>query len=330
VAANLTMHDFEPSRAEFLRDVSAGLRRSPKQLPCKYLYDERGSALFDEICGLDEYYPTRTEIGIMEEDAGAMARALGPEVTLIEYGSGSGLKTRLLLDELESPTAYVPVDISREHLARSAAELASEYPKIPVLPICADFTGPFELPEPVSPRGRAAYFPGSTIGNFERKLAAELLAGIAASCGEGGALLIGVDLQKDVSVLVDAYDDARGVTADFNRNLLVRINRELGANFDVESFAHRALWKPDEGRIEMHLVSEVAQNVDLGDETMRFAAGESICTEHSHKYTVDGFAELAEGAGFRVEQVFTDPEEYFSVQLLEVDGCPSTSRTART
>jgi dimethylhistidine N-methyltransferase len=248
----------------------------------------------------------------------------------LEYGSGSGLKTRLLLDELESPTAYVPVDISREHLARSAAELASEYPKIPVLPICADFTGPFELPEPVSPRGRAAYFPGSTIGNFERKLAAELLAGIAASCGEGGALLIGVDLQKDVSVLVDAYDDARGVTADFNRNLLVRINRELGANFDVESFAHRALWKPDEGRIEMHLVSEVAQNVDLGDETMRFAAGESICTEHSHKYTVDGFAELAEGAGFRVEQVFTDPEEYFSVQLLEVDGCPSTSRTART
>lgn len=199
-----------------------------------------------------------------------------------------------------------------------------------MLPVCADFTGPFELPEPVPPRRRAAYFPGSTIGNFERKLAAELLAGIASSCGEDGALLVGVDLQKEVSVLVDAYDDARGVTADFNRNLLVRINRELGANFDIESFVHRALWKPDEGRIEMHLVSEVAQNVELGDETLRFAAGESICTEHSHKYTVDGFAELAEGAGFRVEQVFTDPEEYFSVQLLEVDGCPSTSRTART
>jgi dimethylhistidine N-methyltransferase len=330
VSATLTVHDFEPSRAEFLRDVSEGLRQSPKRLPCKYLYDERGSALFDEICGLEEYYPTQTEIGIMEQDAGAMARALGPEVMLIEYGSGSGHKTRLLLDELEAPSAYVPVDISREHLARSASELASEYPAIPVLPVCADFTKPFDLPESVPPRRRAAYFPGSTIGNFERKLAAELLSGIASSCGEDGALLVGVDLQKDVSVLVDAYDDARGVTADFNRNLLVRINRELGANFDVESFAHRALWEPEEGRIEMHLVSEVAQSVELADETLRFAAGESICTEHSHKYTVDGFAALAEESGFRVAQVFTDPEQYFSVQLLEVDGCPSTSRTART
>ncbi len=317
----LRPEECEPERARFLADALAGLREPNKWLPCKYFYDELGSQLFDRICTLDEYYPTRTELGILAERAGAMARALGPECSIIEYGSGSGNKTRHLLDCAERPVAYVPVDLARGHLLASARELAAAYPQLEVLPVCADFTQPFALPEP---RRRAlrrvVYFPGSTIGNFTDEEARELLRGVARLCGAGGALLIGVDLRKDPDLLVRAYDDAQGVTAAFNKNLLVRLNRELGADFELERFAHRALWNEAASRIEMHLVSRQAQVVTIGGEPIRFAAGETICTEHAHKYTLASFEELAADAGLKVTQIWMDRQRWFSVQYAEVLG----------
>ena len=317
-AASLTWTDLEPAREEFLRDVLEGLGSRPKTLPCKYFYDERGSKLFDEICDLPEYYPTRTERSIMKESVGEMAAAIGPDALIIEYGSGSSVKTRLLLDVLESPVAYVPVDISRDHLLTTAALLADDYPAIEILPVCADFTAPFALPETQRPAARrVVYFPGSTIGNFTRARAIELLRNVAAECGKGGSLLIGVDLKKDRATLERAYDDSQGVTAEFNRNVLVRMNRELDADFDVSEFEHRAVWVEAPGRVEMHLVSQVDQTVHLDDERIEFQAGEHICTEHSHKYTLEGFASLAANAGFEVTNVWTDAAERFSVQLLD-------------
>ena len=315
--AQVVLADQEPETDDFLAEVRAGLGAEPKTLPCKYFYDEEGSRLFDAICELPEYYPTRTELAIMEAHAGEMARALGERLRLVEYGSGSSIKTRLLLDALPEPSAYVPVDISREHLLRSARGLAREYPSIPILPLCGDFTRPLEIPEPAHPARRTAvYFPGSTIGNFEHDAARTLLSVVRSEVGTGGALLIGVDLRKDEATLVRAYDDAAGVTAAFNKNLLVHINRELGADFELAAFRHEARWIDEPGRIEMHLVSLRAQEVQIGSERFHFAQGESICTEHSHKYTLDGFAELARSAGFEVAQVWTDPEPLFSVQLL--------------
>lgn len=311
------LHDFAPEREVFLADTLRGLRQPRKELPCKYFYDARGSALFDRICGLPEYYPTRTELAIMDADADAMGAALGPRCLLVEYGSGSSAKTHVLLDHLEDPAACVVVDISREHLLRAAEELAKAHPRIPVVPVCADFTRPFEVPEPPRPaRRRAVYFPGSTIGNFTPRGAVELMRGMRRVAGDGGGLLIGVDLKKDPAVLERAYDDAEGVTAAFNKNLLARMNRELGADFDLTAFDHRAVWNEEAGRVEMHLVSRLAQTAHVGGEAVRFAAGEAVCTEHSHKYTLPGFAALAERAGFRVESVWTDPDDLFSVQWL--------------
>ena len=318
-SAGLALQDHEPETAQFLAEVVAGLRAEDKRLPCKYFYDERGSQLFDRICELPEYYPTRTERSIMQRSAEEMADALGADVLLVEFGSGSSLKTRLLLDVLEEPVAYVPVDISREHLVRSSEALAADYPGLEVLPVCADFTEPFALPESARrPNRRAVYFPGSTIGNFTRERAVGLLRTVAALCGPGGAMLIGVDLKKDRSTLESAYDDAAGVTAAFNRNLLVRMNRELDADFAPERFRHRAVWNERASRVEMHLVSEVAQSATVDGERFEFAAGEPICTEHSHKYTLEAFSKIAAEAGFRVARVWTDPARRFSVQLLEV------------
>ncbi len=316
-AADLEVTDQAPAREEFLRDVQRGLQASPKTLPCKYFYDERGSQLFDEICELPEYYPTRTELGIMGRDGDEMAAALGPACLVVEYGSGSSMKTRLLLDRLEEAAGYVPVDISREHLLASAAALAAEYPSLEVLPVCADFAQPFELPAPSrSPKRTAVYFPGSTIGNFTADQAEALLGQVRDLVGPGGSMLVGVDLVKEASVLERAYDDAAGVTAAFNLNLLERMNRELGADFAVERFRHRAVWCPEPSRIEMHLVSETDQSVRLGDATISFAAGESICTEHSHKYSRESFAAISDRAGLDVERVWTDDAELFSVQAL--------------
>jgi dimethylhistidine N-methyltransferase len=248
-----------------------------------------------------------------------MAGRLGPGCALIEYGSGSSLKTRLLLDRLERPVAYVPVDISGEHLLLSARRLARAYPDLEVVPVCADFTRPFPLP-PLrqEPRRRVVYFSGSTIGNFGSAEATDLLAGIARLCGPGGGLLIGVDLKKGRAVLEAAYNDRRRVTAAFNLNLLARLNRELGADFDLSRFRHRAFYNPGPGRVEMHLVSQAAQTVHVGGAAFDLAEGETICTEYSYKYGLDDFRELAARAGLTLEQVWTDEKGLFSVQYLRV------------
>ncbi|HVK19390.1 MAG TPA: L-histidine N(alpha)-methyltransferase [Fimbriiglobus sp.] len=308
-----------PDAAQFLADALAGLRHSQKVLPCKYLYDAAGSALFDAICETPEYYPTRTELAIMRAHADEMGARLGPGCQVVEYGSGSGVKTRLLLRHLPRPAAYVPVDISVDHLHRSAKELAARFPEVEVQPVAADFTRPFEVPDPaVATRRRVVYFPGSTIGNFGPAEALTLLTGIAGLSGPGGALLIGVDLKKEPEILNAAYNDAAGVTAAFNRNLLARMNRELGADFDLSAFRHRAFYNEAAGRVEMHLDSTRDQIVRLGGQAIRFAAGESIHTENSYKYAPNEFEQLASRAGLRLVTFWTDPRRLFSVQLYEV------------
>ncbi len=314
-----TLHDLAPDETHFLEEVLAGLREPQKRIPCKYFYDARGSELFEQICRLEAYYPTRTELAIMQAHAGEMATLLGPGCLLIEFGSGSSRKTRLLLDRLEDPAGYVPVDISLEMLQRSAAALAADYRGLEVIPVRADYTHRFELPSVVRPvKRRAVYFPGSTIGNFPPREAREFLAEIAALVGDGGALLIGVDLRKSVAMLELAYDDPEGVTAAFNRNLLSRINRELGADFREDRFVHRALWNQTQGRVEMHLVSREPQSVRVGGERFSFAAGETIHTENSYKYRVEEFRALAAAGGFDLRRVWSDPERLFSVQYLTV------------
>ena len=319
MAAILTRPPPDLERERFLADALHGLCQPQKSLPCKYFYDAEGSKLFDQICALPEYYPTRTELGILRAHAGDLAASLGAETLLVEYGSGSSLKTRLLLDRLVRPSAYVPVDISREHLFETALALRLDYPGLAVLPLYADFSAPFVLPPSPGPVARhAVYFPGSTIGNFSEAGAVALMGGVARLVGPGGAFLVGVDLKKDPRVLERAYDDAAGVTAAFNLNLLARMNRELDADFDLRRFAHRAFWVAAAGRIEMHLVSRVEQVVRLAGVEIHFARGESICTEHSHKYTLAGFARLARRAGLAVRRVWTDRAQLFSVQYLEV------------
>ncbi|MEX0716580.1 MAG: L-histidine N(alpha)-methyltransferase [Planctomycetaceae bacterium] len=315
--SRISLQDHAPSTDEFLDDVLAGLSAPAKTLPCKYLYDEIGSRLFDRICELPEYYPTRTELAIMRRHAPEMARRIGPRSVLVEYGSGSSLKTHLLLAQLERPAAYVPVDISREHLRRTAERMDARYERLPILPVCADFTKSFRLPAIDGPsRRNVVYFPGSTIGNFTNDEAVELMREVAELVGPNGGLLIGADLLKSREVLEAAYDDAQGVTAEFSLNLLARINRDLGGEFDIESFAHRATFVPEYGRVEIHLVSRVEQTVRVAGEEFEFAGGETIHTENSHKYTLAGFAELAARAGFAVDRVWMDPRERFSVQYL--------------
>lgn len=312
--------DQAPATESFREAVLTSLSRSQKVIPSKFLYDARGSKLFEKICELDEYYPTRTEIAIMREHVGEMAEALGSRVRLVEYGSGSSLKTRILLSRLDDVASYVPVDISGEHLAESANELAKEFPSIPVQPVCADYTKEFELPEPPRPVQRTVvYYPGSTIGNFRRGEAREFLRRIAELVGPDGGLLIGVDLKKDVDVLKAAYDDSQGVTAEFNKNLLRRMNRELDATFDLDTFEHSVRWNDERGCIESHLRSTKYQSVYVAGELFVFEEGETIHTEDSHKYSLDGFAALVEEAGLNVDTVWTDERSYFSVQYCVVD-----------
>jgi dimethylhistidine N-methyltransferase len=317
--SELDLVDQAPAHSQLLEEILEGLSAPKKTLPCKYFYDERGSALFDRICELDEYYPTRTELSIMQHHGPEMSAALGTGCRLIEYGSGSSLKTRILLDHLEEPAGYVPVDISREHLMRSAEAISQRHPELEVLPVCADFSQPFDLPVPKEGADHtAAYFPGSTIGNFARTEARALLVQIAEQCGSGGGLLIGVDLRKPREVLEAAYNDAEGVTADFNLNLLRRLNRELGADFQLDAFEHRAHWDPDLGRVEMHLVSRERQVVHIDGERIEFDRGETIHTENSHKYGLEEFATLASEADFTVARVWTDEAGLFSVQHLRL------------
>ncbi len=309
------------ARRVFLQDVMAGLRATPKRLPSKYFYDERGSQLFDRICLLDEYYLTRCELAIMDHFADEMGQQIGAGAMLVEFGSGSSVKTRYLLDSLIDPVAYVPVDISCEHLRQASLRLAQDYPKIEVLPVCADFTEHFALPTSRHAATHSAvYFPGSTIGNFVPGRAAEVLRRIASVCGAGGGLLIGIDQKKDVATIEAAYNDRHGVTAQFNLNLLKRINRELEADFRLEQFAHRAWYDREMGRVEMHLVARHAQAVSIGSHVIEFAQGESICTEYSHKYTIDQFAALAATADLTYRKHWTDPNGYFAVVHLVVSG----------
>lgn len=304
------------ARDDFLQDVLDGLREPQKEIFSKYFYDRRGSALFDRITELEEYYPTRTELEIMRRYQDQIDAEIGPRAVVVEYGSGSSMKTRLLLDKLEDPVAYVPIDISRRHLVESATAISRDYPELEVLPVVADYTASFTLPEPTSRSEKTVvYFPGSTIGNFDLDQAHEFLDHVAEVCGTGGGLLIGVDLVKDVEVLERAYNDAEGVTAEFNLNLLERINRELGADFDLGAFEHRAIWNPALNRIEMHLVSQRPQRVNIDGENFRFEAGETIHTENSHKFTIDGFADLA-SPWFRQDRVWTDDRRFFSLQYL--------------
>jgi len=308
-----------PDRLKSFRDdVFEGLSRKQKELPCKYFYDDRGSELFNTICGLDEYYPTRTETALLQAHGREMADLIGPGVCLIEFGCGSLLKTRLLLDALRSPAAFVPIDISADHLLQSAAGLAADYPNLEVLPVVADFTRPVKLPDKArkASENRIGFFPGSTIGNFDHAGAADFLATVADMVGGGGALLIGVDLKKDEDILVRAYDDAQGVTAAFNRNVLERINRELGGCFDIETFRHRALYNGAEGRIEMHLVSEKDQTVTVHDRDFTFTEGETIHTEDSYKYHVEEFSSFAARAGFRSARTWVDGDGLFSLHYL--------------
>ena len=298
-----------------VKEIVAGLRRAKKMISPKYFYDERGSQLFDQITTLPEYYPTETELGIMRDNIAEICALIGPQASLIEYGSGSSLKTRVLLDHLHERAVYVPVDISEDHLLSSAKDIRDEYPGLEVLPVVADFTKRFELPNPaVMPLRNIVYFPGSTIGNFPRAEACELLDVMYHEAGENGAMLIGVDLQKDPEIIERAYNDSAGVTAEFNLNMLRHLNREFGSDFDLDCWQHEAQYNESEGRIEIRLVNEEQQTVNIDGTEIVVEREEGILTEYSHKYTLESFAEMAQGAGFNIERVWTDEKNLFSVQ----------------
>lgn len=300
-------------------ETIAGLSRSPRTLPCKFFYDERGAQLFQKICELPEYYITRTELQILRLHGAEMAAALSENVELIGLGTGAGTKTRILLEELHDPAVYIPIDISNEQLQKSSARFRQMFPKLEILPIASDYLEPFELPLPRKLSSRSVvYFPGSTIGNFEPNVATEFLRRLGDLCGEGGGLLIGVDLQKDRRIIEAAYNDSQGVTAEFNLNLLVRANRELSANFDLNNWRHRAIYNSKDGRIEMYLISEGDQRVHIEDRKFDFRAGEKILTEHSYKYTPEGLAALARNAGFQFEKLWIDDARLFGVFYFTV------------
>jgi dimethylhistidine N-methyltransferase len=303
-------------RCSFIEDLLRGLSETPKRIDCKYFYDKRGSELFDEICELPVYYPTRTEVSIMRRYGEEMAAAVGERCLLMEYGSGSSLKTRILLDRLRKPVGYVPIDISREHLIEASGRIRANYPALPVHPLWADYTTGVILPRVSEAARRVAFFPGSTISNFEPEDAVRFLRRVRTTCGRGGGLLIGVDIKKDPNLLHAAYNDASGITARFNLNVLARANREAGATFDVASFMHYAFYNAIFGRIEMHLVSRREQTVRIGKRLIQFREGEAILTEYSYKYTPAEFAELAQQAGYRVDRVWIDENRLFTVQYL--------------
>ena len=325
--------DWRVAAPSLVADVLRGLQGEPKRLSPTYFYDERGSQLFDEICDLPEYYITRTETRILERHAQEIADRIGENALLVELGSGASTKTRLLLDRLPNLAAYVPVDISRTHLMAAAQRIASAYPGLEVLPACADFTQAFPLPRSRrTPSRVVVFFPGSTIGNFDPPAAIELMkvmrriatgaatARLGSSPGAStGGLVIGFDLVKDPAILERAYDDSAGVTAEFNLNVLRRLNRDLGADFDLQAFRHEAIWVPAAHRIEMRLVSRVAQTVTIAGEAVSFAAEERMVTEHCHKYTPGLFAAQAGAARWTARQTWADERNYFHIQYLEQD-----------
>ncbi|HEY5935360.1 MAG TPA: L-histidine N(alpha)-methyltransferase [Kofleriaceae bacterium] len=289
-------------------DIREGLRASRKHLPCRLLYDARGADLFEQICTLDEYYLTRSELALLDQHLPAIATRIGARARVIEPGSGAGRKTRMLLTALDQPASYVPIDVSREQLEHNAAALRAEYPGLELQPVHADYTQQFELPRPVTPFDRTVvFFPGSTIGNFEPDAARKFLARFGELAGPGSMLLLGADSNGDAESLLCAYDDYQGVTAAFDLNVLVHLNREHGANFDPTAFVHRATWDATRSRIEMHLVSRRRQTVAIGSETFELERGEPIVTEHCYKHSPAVLASLLEAAGWHVPEVFVDP-----------------------
>lgn len=314
----MKIQDLKPRLDAFYQDVLEGLYKPQKELPSKYFYDEAGSHLFEQICKLDEYYIPRTERAIMETHIAEIAALLGRYAVLIDYGCGDGQKGRFLLNYLEEPAIYVPVDICREQLINITDNLNQDCPNLEVMPVCADYSKNFDLPLPQKENGRrVVYFPGSSIGNFNPPNAISFLKRIISIYGQNASLLIGVDLKKDPNVLNKAYNDSRNITAEFNLNMLKRMNRELEANFDLSQFEHQAFYNPEAGRVEMHLASLTEQQVKINNTTIPFAEGESIWTESSYKYSLAEFEKLAAAAGFSVKRVWTDDEKLFSVQYLE-------------
>lgn len=301
---------------EDFNEIVAGLSREQKSLPSKLFYDEKGSKLFDKICELDEYYPTRTELKIMEDYIDEITSVFDNETLFIEFGSGSSLKTRLLLEHLDQIAGYIPVDISEEHLHKSVQKLHEDFPGLDIYPVAADYTKPLKLPAITKKvEHKIAYYPGSTIGNFTIEEAKKFLKQIAELVGDRGGLLIGIDLTKDKKILEAAYNDSKGITAEFNLNILERLNKEFCFDFKPDNFYHKAYYNEDQNRIEMHLISSADQQFGSNSSTFKIKKGESILTEYSHKYSCESFAELA-SEYFSVDKVWTDDNEYFSVQFL--------------
>ena len=317
-APRFSLHDFAPAQESFEDAVVHGLSLPQKSIPARFLYDERGSKLFDDICELPEYYPTRTELKILTDKADEIASAIGPDIALLEFGAGSSQKARLLLDALDRPAAYEPIDVSREHLVQLAEEIADAYPGLAVRAICADYTQPLELPDSEPRRRRAGFFPGSTIGNLTAADAGTFLRGWAGQLGQDGLMVVGVALRAPASVVLPAYDDAQGVTARFTANVLVRANRELGADFDVAAFRHTPVYDEATGRLTIHLTSLKAQSVQVAGRRFDFAEGERLHVEDSNKYAVEDFRALARSAGYVAETAWVDPRELFSVHVLRV------------
>lgn len=313
----LTLCDYTSPQSSFSEDVIKSLSKKQKEIPCKYLYDSYGSLLFERICSLKDYYPTRVETEILRSSVSEMATLIGENAVIVEYGSGASTKTKILLDALKNPKRYVPIDISKEQLTEAGSEIARKFSPIDVCCICADYLGHYYVPLDSNRNdGVTVFFPGSTIGNFMREQAVDFLKRVLSVCGRGGALIIGVDLAKDTHILERAYNDEEGVTELFNKNLLTRMNNELGFDFDIESFSHKAVYNKDEGCIEMYLVSGKAQYVTGGGSKFQFEKGESILTERSYKYKLEDFGKIAWESGFRAKKIWTDENKWFSLQYL--------------
>lgn len=309
----------EAGRRRFLRDVLDGLSQPQKTLPCQYFYDHAGSELFEQITELAEYYPTRTEIGILRANAQEMAREMGANVLLVEYGAGASTKTRILLSALNQPAGYVPIDVSEDFLLETADRLQTQYPGLHIRPIIGDFMLQIGLPDDLHGRP-VGFFPGSTIGNLNDREIDQFLRAARTLLGSDSQFLIGLDLRKSPSILIPAYDDSKGVTAAFNLNLLRRINRELGANFDLEAFQHEAIWNDAQSRIEMHLRSRKAQSVSIDSRKIDFCEGETIHTENSRKFDLSRFLLLAESTGWGLSKTWMDPKNYFAMVMLDASG----------
>ncbi len=313
----IEFYDLHPSLGDIRTDVLSTLSTMPKSLSPKYFYDQNGSRLFDQICELPEYYITRTEISLLEKYAGEVASLIGKDAILMELGSGSSVKIRTLLNALK-PKAYVALDISKEHLIDAATNLAEEFDWLEVHAVCVDFSQPWQLPFQLEGK-RTAFFPGSSLGNFTPHSASRLLKQIGHLIGTGGELLIGIDLKKDQSTLESAYNDAEGITAAFNKNLLLRLNRELQADFDTDAFHHESVWNDEQSRIEMHLFSDVDQTVNIAGEQFEFREGESIHTENSYKYSLEDFGNLASESGFSTIKSWQDDNQLFAIYLLRYE-----------